>query len=159
MRLLAPIGLGGTRALTLYLDSEFNGFGGELISLALVSDRGGEFYGVRNLPRRVKPWVRKNVVPRLGQPPEIDAVLRRRLAAFLFEHEGEDVVADWPEDLSKFLAFLCVDDRVFGPGNMRLMLVAQEPLLSVTPHNALSDARALMQVRHGNRCAGARRGS
>jgi hypothetical protein len=34
--------------MTLYLDTEFNGHGGQLISLALVTDRASdEFYGCR----------------------------------------------------------------------------------------------------------------
>ncbi len=114
--------------MTLFLDTEFNGFGGELISLALVSDAGGEYYGVRELPRRLDPWVQRNVIPYLDREPETDDALRGRLAVFLRTHRGETVIADWPDDLAKFLGFLTVGDRLVGPSYLDLRLVGQQPL-------------------------------
>ena len=49
----------------IYLDTEFNGFGGELISLALVEPISGKtFYRVKQIPMAPHPWVadRKSVV-------------------------------------------------------------------------------------------------
>ena len=47
-----------------FLDTEFNGFGGELISLALVPEHGhDEYYAVLPLPDELHPWVERNVVP------------------------------------------------------------------------------------------------
>ncbi|WP_041299560.1 hypothetical protein [Hyphomicrobium sp. MC1] len=129
--------------MTLFLDAEFNGFQGELISLGLVSDNSGEFYGVRQLPKKLDPWVKVNVIPCLGQQPESDDALRGRLAVFLQTHRGETVIADWPEDLAKFLGFLSKGNRLVGPATLEVRLVLQQPLYSETPHNALSDAQAL----------------
>lgn len=132
--------------MTLFLDCEFNGFGGDLISLALVPHEGAEFYGVRKLPKKIHPWVKENVIPRLGQQPETDSDLRKRLAAYLRAHEGETVVADWPLDFAHFCAFVCDGDRLYGPHSLAMRLVPQEPLSSEVPHNALSDARALKEA-------------
>jgi hypothetical protein len=130
--------------MTLFLDVEFNGFEGEMISFALVSDQGGEIYGVRKLPKSLNPWVKANVVPVLNQEPEMDPVLRGRLAGFLSDHSGETIVADWPLDFAHLLSFVCVGDRQAGPGAFSMRLVRQEELMSEIPHNALSDAKALM---------------
>lgn len=137
------------RRMTLFLDTEFNGFHGPLISIALVSDDGDEFYGVRHLPPKLRQWVKKNVVPNLNQSPEDDTVLRGRLAAFLHGHARETIVADWPLDFSHLLSFLCFDDQRAGPSALNMRLVPQEPLPSVIPHNALFDARALMIAQTG----------
>lgn len=137
----------GENGVTLFLDAEFNGFGGELISLGLVSDAGGEYYGVRELPPTLHSWVRANVVPVLGQESESDDALQGRLAVFLRAHRGEAVIADWPEDLAKFLGFLTKGDRLVGPPALDIRLVPQQALYSEIPHNALSDARALMAAR------------
>jgi hypothetical protein len=132
------------KRMTLFLDTEFNGFNGPLISLALVGDDGDEFYGVRRPPRRPHPWVKANIIPNLNQAPQSDVLLRGLVAAFLHAHKGEPIIADWPLDFAHLLSFMCVDDRLFGPGSLLMRLVPQEPLLSEIPHNALSDARALM---------------
>ena len=132
--------------MTVFVDTEFNGFDGPMISFALVSDRGGELYGVRRLPDRLNPWVKANVVPVLNQASEPDEVLRRKLAVFLEDHKGETLVADWPLDFSHLLGFMCPGDRKYGPGDLMMRLVPQQELPSLVPHNALSDARALMEM-------------
>ncbi|AHB48973.1 hypothetical protein W911_12055 [Hyphomicrobium nitrativorans NL23] len=135
--------------MTLFLDTEFNGFGGALISIALVSDNGGresEFYGVRELPDQLAPWVEANVLPVLGKKPEPDTVLRRRLVEFLHGHAGQTIIADWPEDLIHCLGLLCPSPGRAYRINLNLRLIkATEELPSEVPHNALSDARALMR--------------
>jgi hypothetical protein len=68
-----------------FLDTEFNGFGGELISLALVPEHGDqEFYVVLPLPETLHPWVERHVVPYLSSvPPGLDtrSIPRRQAAA------------------------------------------------------------------------------
>ena len=47
-----------------YLDCEFNGMGGELLSLALVSDGSRSLYIIRqDLPQDIEPWVANHVLP------------------------------------------------------------------------------------------------
>lgn len=135
--------------MTLFLDTEFNGFGGELISIALVSDRGGsnaEFYAVRHLPEKITPWVEEHVIPVLGRASEDDATLKARLRHFLDDHRGEPIVADWPLDFIHFLVLLCEPGGRAYQFSLSMRLVKQDELLSENPHNALADAKALMRT-------------
>ena len=152
-----------------FLDTEFNGFGGALLSLALVPEDGGqEFYAVLDHDGPIEPWVERHVIPYLNTVPETlrSPPLPRQqaskaLAAWLFrEHELQSlaqypesvtalkIVADWPEDIAQICMLLLT-----GPGaivevpNLRFELV-QLPGFSTAensavPHNALHDARAL----------------
>src|SRR5574343_1488800 len=69
-----PSGQKGTD-VRMWIDTEFNEYRGELISLALVSEDGREWYGVRfcDAPGW---WVREHVMPHLNQEPRRDAELR-----------------------------------------------------------------------------------
>lgn len=136
--------------MTLFLDTEFNGFGGELISIGIVSDGGGELYAERKLAKTLHPWVLANVVPGLLGCAENDSAIRARLDRFFSDHRGETLIADWPLDFSTLLAFMCVGDMRVGPSSLAMLLVPQEELLSEVPHNALSDARALMRAWSGS---------
>ena len=52
--------------MILFIDCEFNEFKGELISMALVSEDGKEFYEV--LPcKNPGDWVKENVLPILNK--------------------------------------------------------------------------------------------
>lgn len=139
-----------------FLDTEYNGFGGALLSLALVPEDGGEeFYVAIQCDGPIEPWVERHVVPFLDMVPESlkSPRLSRRaaaqaLAAWLAHDAAPDIVADWPEDLAQLAMLL-----VTGPG----LMVPMPPLSlhfvplhgfstaanSVIPHNALHDARAL----------------
>ncbi|WP_192668240.1 3'-5' exoribonuclease [Sphingobium sp. OAE613] len=138
-----------------FLDTEFNGFGGELISLALVPEFGDQdFYVSLPLPEKIHPWVQQNVIPYLRFVPEgIDHQLNRveaaqHIEAYLAHDTDPVVVADWPDDLGYFCHLL-----VKGPADMitlnglRLEWVNAAGFSSAansrTPHNALHDARAL----------------
>lgn len=134
--------------MAIFLDTEFSGFHGQLISLALVSsDTGKHFYGVLPLPADMHPWVRENVIPVLDQESEPEEVFRARLIQFLRNHPGEPIYADWPEDLAHLMNYIC------GPNGMRPSLHELTMYLIDTdaevapeiPHNALSDAQALMR--------------
>ena len=66
-----------------FLDTEFNGFGGALISLALVPEYGDQdFYVSLPLPAEIHPWVEQNVIPYLRfVPPGVDHQLSREEAS------------------------------------------------------------------------------
>ena len=139
-----------------FLDTEFNGFGGELISLALVPEHGDqEFYAVLPLPGEVHGWVRRNVIPYLHSVPEglhRGPVSRLEAAAEVARYLAADpdpaIVADWPEDIAHFCALI-----VTGPGEIAPVRSIRFEFLSSpgfstavnsrVPHNALHDARAL----------------
>jgi hypothetical protein len=138
-----------------FLDTEFNGFGGALLSLALVPEDGQEFYVTLQCDDRIFPWVERNVVPYLDNVPVglVSPRMSRReaadaLAAYLGTDPQPELVADWPEDITQFCSLLMI-----GPGQMvpvppmtfRLLpLQGFSPAAnSAVPHNALHDARSL----------------
>ena len=144
--------------MRLWIDTEFNGFEGELISLALVAESGDMFYIVRKAvdDMVITPWVLENVVPHLSKNPEgFDIqwsddttskwVLERYLAQF--NHGGIEIIADWPEDIAHFCHFM-----ITGPGYMintlnRMTFTIDRTIdgESEVPHNALYDAIANME--------------
>jgi len=132
-----------------FLDAEFNGFGGDLISLALVPEDQGAapFYAALPCAAPV-PWVVQHVLPVLRTQPISRAEMSAKLAAYLAQDEEPVVIGDWPEDIAH-LALLMVT----GPGwrmpspRIRFDLL-DLPLFdsegtSEVPHNACFDARAL----------------
>ena len=139
-----------------FLDTEFNSFGGELISIALVPEFGDqEYYAVLELPRNPHPWVVQHVFPYLNSvPPGVateplpPAVAARELALYLAYDDDRLVVADWPEDIANFCSLLVTEAGEIAPiGSVKFQFL-HSPGFSAAensrvPHNALSDARAL----------------
>jgi hypothetical protein len=131
---------------TLYLDTEFNGFGGPLISMAIVSDDGREFYEVVEFEGVIDPWVHQNVIPKLGRLAVPVPVFKTALHAFLRQFRDPLIVCDWHGDLMHFAASLGGP----SPGTSlnyrcRTLLLDGGPSdwPNPMPHNALCDARAL----------------
>ena len=139
-----------------FLDTEFNGFAGELISLALVPEHGDqEFYAVLPLPDHVHSWVQRNVVPYLHSVPvglggdrtsRLEAATG--LAHYLAGDEDPVIIADWPEDIAHFCALLVTGPGDMAPvGSLRFEFLSSPgfstSVNSKVPHNALHDARAL----------------
>lgn len=128
--------------MRLFLDCEFNEFQGDLISMALVSDDGREWYEV--VPcENPGAWVAQNVMPILGKPAVSVQQMQSSLSRWLAQFDAVHIVADWPEDISHFCRAL-----ITGPG-MRLntppltMEVLRVDADSNLPHNALYDARGI----------------
>lgn len=132
-----------------FLDAEFNGFGGQLISLALVPEDDGAppFYAALACPEP-EPWTAEHVIPVLDTPQIERDAMTEKLADYLRSDPEPVVVADWPEDIAH-LALLMVT----GPGHrlatptlvfelLDLPLFDSETT-SAVPHNACYDARAL----------------
>jgi hypothetical protein len=136
-----------------FLDTEFNEFGGELISLALTGEDGSELYVAQHC-RKPGPWVAQNVMPILdcpgAEPIWIDQEdFGHAIAAFLVkDKEPPTIVADWPDDIRYFCQAL-----ITGPGEMVAIRLAAFHMIRVdayptdlpgaVQHNALWDARAL----------------
>lgn len=134
--------------MTVFVDTEFNGFGGTLISIGLVSDheRCDDFYAVYDIPEHPTPWVAENVLPVLGTKPTPGAVFKKKLMDYLYRHTGETIVGDWHEDLIHLLRLLETSPGEAYRPDLTLRLVRPtEPLQSAVPHHALHDARALMR--------------
>ncbi len=145
----------GRSALRYFLDTEYNGWGGALLSLALVPDDGEELYLTLDWQGPLEDWVERNVLPYLDAVPQslVSPRMRRADAARTVAHylAGDPdplIVADWPEDIALLNALL-----VTGPGVMAEVPPLRFQFIPLTgfstaanskvPHNALHDARAL----------------
>ena len=138
-----------------FLDTEYNGWGGALLSLALVAEHGEELYVIIDWDVPLEPWVERNVLPYIETVPESlhsprmsRADAARTVAHFLAGDPEPLIIADWPEDIAQFANLV-----VTGPGMMaevpgltfRYMPLSgfSTAATSKVPHNALHDARAL----------------
>ena len=139
-----------------FLDTEFNGCGGALISLALVPEYGDqEFYAVVPLAEEPHPWVARHVIPYLAAVPpgqSADPIARtdaaKELALFLRHDDSPLIVADWPDDIAYFCKLLMTGPgQMVAVGKLRFLLVNNGGFSTAensrVPHNALHDARAL----------------
>lgn len=133
--------------MRLFLDTEFNGFGGKLISMALVPEdkTKPEFYKELHITEQLHPWVRENVVPHLILPPMGYGEFQNALANYLWNVGESIIIADWPDDIRYFCESL-----ITGPGqminlmnNVKFELDFGIEYESLVPHNALHDARAI----------------
>lgn len=130
----------------LFLDTEFNGLGGELISMALVSDDGQAFYEVASIPEAIDPFVAEHVIPKLEKEPIGEQQFDNRLLFFLLKHDGCEIVADWPADFEHLCAAMTRLGKScnwHNPVQFTMRLVETPVLTPANPHNALSDALAL----------------
>jgi len=132
--------------VNLYLDTEFNDFQGPLISIALVGTDFDEFYESLGC-HDPSPWVRANVMPVIGIQSITRQGMQQKLMLFLRQYKTVHIIADWPEDIKH----LC-DLLITGPGTR----IDTPPMTfeinrdldgssDIMPHNALADARALME--------------
>ncbi|MFZ5706046.1 MAG: hypothetical protein ACOY5R_12395 [Pseudomonadota bacterium] len=138
-----------------FLDTEFNGFGGDLLSLALVPEYGDQdYYVVIPTDAPYHPWVEKHVVPYLESVPRmlynrLDRIAAAHdVAAFLAGDPDPVIVADWPEDIALFCRLLLVGEtEIVDVRHMRFEFHRTPGFStarnSAVPHNALHDARAL----------------
>lgn len=138
-----------------YLDTEFNEFGGALISLALVGEDRRELY-LATPCADPGAWVAENVLPIVFVAGATPRMLRpdefgHWIATFLnYSTETPTIVADWPDDIRYFCQAL-----ITGPGEMvnipslkfDLQRIDAYPttLPGAVQHNALWDARALRE--------------
>ena len=132
--------------MKLFLDCEFNGFGGELISMALVDENEKYFYEV--LPcMNPTSWVFNNVIPILNKQAIDLKEFKKNLFNFLNHYETIHIVVDWPEDFSLFLTTLMLQQGVcMTTPKLTMELWESDTNLTIDseiPHNALQDAFAL----------------
>jgi hypothetical protein len=133
--------------MKLFLDTEFNGFGGKLISMALVPENelAPEFYIELEIKDQLEPWVRVNVVPHLFLAPYSFSEFQNALANYLWNIGDCTIIADWPDDIRYFCESLITGPgmRINMPMNIKFELDLNIQYESVVPHNALFDARAI----------------
>jgi hypothetical protein len=138
-----------------FLDTEYNGWGGALLSLALVPDDGEELYLTLHWTAPLDSWVERNVIPYLDTVPEplvsprmSRADAARTIAHYLAGDPEPLIVADWPEDIAQFNMLLLTGPGVMvevPPLTFRLVELSgfSTAANSKVPHNALHDARSL----------------
>ena len=133
--------------MKLFLDCEFNGFGGELISLALVDENNQHFFFFFECADPIT-WVKDHVMPRLNQKPISLAQFQSHLQIYLSQYSSLEIVADWPEDFALFTRSLVLSaGKCIRTPPLTMQLWMQDPIEthvpSENPHNALADAQAL----------------
>jgi hypothetical protein len=132
-----------------FLDTEFNGFGGELISIALVPEdpSSAPFYEAIECAEPIS-WVTDNVLPLLETRQLKRSEVADRFAAFLLDDPDPLLVADWPEDIAHAARLLIAGPGIMKPvRSIRFELVDLDiiggGIPSSLPHNAYLDAVAL----------------
>jgi hypothetical protein len=149
-----------------YLDTEFNEFGGELISLALVREDGKSIYLVYPILEKYGDWVKENVVPILWDIPlpvaQLEAwkLLNNEDGAHIIQEflSGDPqpfIITDWPDDIRYFCQAI-----ITGPGTMinipglvfQMFRIDAYPttLEGAVQHNAWHDANALRHLLNGS---------
>ena len=135
--------------MRLFLDTEFNGFGGKLMSLALVpeNDSHRAFYKEIEMTDQLEPWVRENVMPHLIMIPCSHHDFQQALAQYLWEVGDCTIIADWPDDIRHFCESLVTGpgERISMPSRIKFELDLDIEYESLVPHMALHDARAIKE--------------
>lgn len=146
--------------MRIFLDTEFNGFKGELLSIALCAENGDSFYGVCYNPefsmRPLDPWVAINVMPHIfkcgiAKPDDNVTVsvrydiLRAGAMQWLKRYVNPTIIVDWPSDLVHFFGLMLGDSHEQSQTFFQKVEVKIQGYRAVDPliqHNAYYDARA-----------------
>jgi hypothetical protein len=139
--------------MLIFIDTEFNGFGGELISLALVTSSKNDFYEVLQPTNPIVDWVRENVMNCLDKEPITIEKFQVKLYQYLMEYseygrEPLTIVADWPDDIKYFCESIITGPGTSIPTPVKMNFVLDRSLSSEkskVPHNAYHDAVAIMK--------------
>lgn len=134
-----------------FVDTEFNGFGGDLISLAAVPEDAlaSPFYEAVECLRPTD-WAAEHILPVLQTKPRPLREVATRFAEFLDQDAAPVIVADWPEDIAHAAALLTngKGGRLLG-AEVVFKLLGQSKFStdssSEVPHNAYYDALALRE--------------
>jgi hypothetical protein len=133
------------------LDTEFNGFGGELISMALVADKGDwVWYAAKQLCNPLRPsydaWVAENVLPKLATSQLPPKMFRASFAEFITFFDRPEIICDWHTDVIHFCKLLegdSFEESIPFEGKFVIIQTPPGEPKPEIPHNALSDAKAL----------------
>jgi len=132
--------------MRLFLDTEFNGFRGELISLALVPENDFPvWYEVKERENgSLDTWVLMHVMPVLKKGPLRPLLFKQSFQRYISQFEKPTIVCDWYSDAVHFC------DCLNGPTHatslsleFTIEVISTNNIISEIPHNALADAQAL----------------
>lgn len=155
-----------------YLDTEFDGHNGPLLSIALVDETGISLY-VRTTARASDPWVQEHVEPHMAShnahlraydiPPDWVGDNLRSFLRLRDNIKGErpiTIVADSVVDIARFCRAISTSNDggwcgVDGNISFEVHDVAAYPtdLPGAVQHNAWWDAMALRHILEGATCA------
>lgn len=136
----------------LFIDCEFDGFGGELISMALYTGNEYTSFYVEIFQNNIKDdWVKENVIPKLNRGVRGGAVTKKHaaelLSDFLCDVSGEiTIVADWHDDIKYFCDLINIAPGKSVPLPRKINFELDYNLSSKeskVPHNAFFDAMAI----------------
>jgi hypothetical protein len=141
---------------TFYIDCEFDGHAGPLLSIAMVREDGANAYVTTGAVAE-DPWVIENVLPLLGshsahntwhvRPREVGTVLRN----FMWPCERPTIIADSPVDIGRFCEAISTgeDGGWASTGYPQMTFIVRNvdcyptTLEGAVRHNAWWDAMAL----------------
>ncbi len=138
-----------------FLDTEFNGYGGNLISLALVCEDGRSVYYIVNEAHwgELDPWVKENVIPilradPLRPQPQEPRDIAEHIAYFLKGDTDPVIISDWPADIRYFCQVIEYPMGEMAPiPRLKFEILRVDAYPSDLPgavqHNAWWDAMAL----------------
>ncbi len=142
-----------------YIDCEFDGHGGPLLSIAIVQDYGRSIH-IKTDQEACDPWVRENVVPLLDKHRaqmsqwiplnEVGPSIR----SFIGDDDQPVIIADSPVDIGRFCAALSTGSdgnwastdypfMQFEVHNIDCYHCYPTDLVGVVQHNAWWDAMML----------------
>lgn len=149
--------------MNFFIDCEFNEHGGELISLALVSQTGESLYITYKMKGEPGPWVKEHVMPILYSVPnpfpgyiykessKVNGAMS--IAAFINSFSGiPHIIADWPADIQYFCESLMtgpgetVNIRKFTTEVDRYLKYNSTEVAGAISHNAWWDAKCIREV-------------
>lgn len=139
-----------------YIDCEFDGHGGALLSFGIVAE-GGRSLHVRTMEQAHDPWVIANVLPLMDQhnaPASAQVALNDIgpvLRTFMGDSEAPVIVADSPVDIGRFCAAISTGfDGGWASADYPMMTFVVHnvdcyptALPGAVQHNAWWDAMAL----------------
>ncbi len=141
----------GELSMKIFIDCEYNGMGGQLLSIALVPEdlQFENLYREQVIHEPIQDWVQENVIPKLRQiegtyAPCTREQLQIDIALYLNQYDRIHLIADWPDDIKYFCDLL-----ITGPGKRlntpALIMEVRRDLdcESSNPHHALADAQAM----------------
>ena len=140
-----------------YIDCEFDGHNGPLLSMAIVPNDGiGIHIKVIDTPDVKDQWVRNNVIPvlHLHEGYNIECELNsvgEAIRAYIGDKSGFTIVADSPVDIARFCQALSTDKMgVYNPNVYDTMFFEvlnvdcwPNNMPNAVQHNAWWDAAAL----------------
>lgn len=144
-----------------YLNTQYNGHRGYLISMGIISETGKCLYLLRNNLPGLTQWVAEHIVPTgLAHPKTVtvltftDDTLSNLLEDFFKEDTSPILITDWPTHIEHFCkAMVTAPDKKINTDDWGFIIrnVKTQPnnIQGFVPHNAIWEAIALRHVMTG----------